>query len=675
MPTPTVLLILLSGIIALLWAMFQYLYKTKRKRVHWILAVLRFISVGALGILIINPKFEKLATQLLKPKLSILVDNSQSIKFLNKDSLSLKLSEILLNDQRITERFEVSRMGFDAKLISRDSLTFEGSPTNITKALQEVETLNRSQSAPIVLISDGQHTYGQNYAMVSKQFDQAIFPLILGHTDHPKDLRIETINTNRYSYFKNQFPVELFLSYDGVKPVRSRLQIKTRSATIYEEILDFSETQNSRVVTPILNADKVGIQQYEAHLLPIEGESTTKNNSQQFSIEVIDQQTRIALISNLTHPDIGTLKTAIETNKQRRIDVMKPSKFLEAFDDYNSVILYQPDISFKQVFERIAVARLSYFLICGPQTDFKALNQYQSHIKQQNTGLIESYEAEINPNYNVFNVAMTFSKLPPMDSAFGTLETTVGVEPMLFKTIDGITTKDPLLFSFEAHQQRGVVLMGEGLWKWRMHFFRVEGGFEGFDRFINQLVQYLSLNNRKQRLVVQHETLYDGSQPLIIKAQYFDQTYNLDPTASLEIELQHLETQDQQTFPMRYSKGNYKIDLSFLNPGSYRYKVSNSEERLQTSGQFQRLDYNIEHQYTYANTSDLQQLAKTTNGQVFNDNQIEQLINHLIVDNRFKSTQKVDKKSLSLIDFKFWLLLLVTSLTAEWLIRKYNGLI
>jgi hypothetical protein len=126
---------------------------------------------------------------------------------------------------------------------------------------------------------------------------------------------------------------------------------------------------------------------------------------------------------------------------------------------------------------------------------------------------------------------------------------------------------------------------------------------------------------------------------------------------------------------MRYSKGNYKIDLSFLNPGSYRYKVSNSEERLQTSGQFQRLDYNIEHQYTYANTSDLQQLAKTTNGQVFNDNQIEQLINHLIVDNRFKSTQKVDKKSLSLIDFKFWLLLLVTSLTAEWLIRKYNGLI
>ena len=83
----TILYITGSGILALLLALFQYIYKAKHNALHWSLAGLRFISIFTLLILIINPKFENKESKIIKPILAVLVDNSQSIKYLNKDKI------------------------------------------------------------------------------------------------------------------------------------------------------------------------------------------------------------------------------------------------------------------------------------------------------------------------------------------------------------------------------------------------------------------------------------------------------------------------------------------------------------------------------------------------------------------------------------------------------------
>ena len=84
----TILYILGSGILALCVALFQYIYKSKRSRVNGYLAGLRFITIFSLLLLIINPKFDKNEIKNIKPSLVIAVDNSQSIKYLKKDSLA-----------------------------------------------------------------------------------------------------------------------------------------------------------------------------------------------------------------------------------------------------------------------------------------------------------------------------------------------------------------------------------------------------------------------------------------------------------------------------------------------------------------------------------------------------------------------------------------------------------
>ena len=119
----------------------------------------------------------------------------------------------------------------------------------------------------------------------------------------------------------------------------------------------------------------------------------------------------------------------------------------------------------------------------------------------------------------------------------------------------------------------------------------------------------------------------------------------------------------------------FKLDLSVLDAGAYSFevKVNNGEHRKK--GNIEILEFNIEQQFLNADVGQLKQLSTNTDTTIYFDNQINQLIEQLISEKRFYSVQKITKKSVSLLDITFLLLLLFTSLTSEWLIRKYNGLI
>ena len=121
MPTQTIIYIIISGILALFIALFQYVYKTKRNTLYWSLAGVRFISIFSLLLLIINPKFENKESNLIKPILSILVDNSQSIKYLNKDSVVSEVVQVLLDNSEINSKYELKIFRFGNE-ISQNSI-------------------------------------------------------------------------------------------------------------------------------------------------------------------------------------------------------------------------------------------------------------------------------------------------------------------------------------------------------------------------------------------------------------------------------------------------------------------------------------------------------------------------------------------------------------------------
>ena len=100
------------------------------------------------------------------------------------------------------------------------------------------------------------------------------------------------------------------------------------------------------------------------------------NNQKSFAIETIDEYTKIALISTVSHPDLGALKSAIETNEQRLVTICSPTEYLANMDSYGLVILYQPNQRFKTVFDRIEKRKLNSFIIGGTQTQWRFFKFY-----------------------------------------------------------------------------------------------------------------------------------------------------------------------------------------------------------------------------------------------------------------------------------------------------------
>ena len=676
MPTQTILYIIGSGILALFIALFQYIYKSKHTPLHWSLAGVRFISIFSLALLVINPKFEKKESKLIKPTLAVVVDNSQSIKYLKKDSIASKTVQTLLDNADIASKYDLKVFSFGKQLHQNSILTFEDTQTNITNSLREIESLYDSQLAPVVLISDGNQTIGEDFKFASKQFEQVVFPLILGDSIVHSDLKINQINVNKYTYLNNKFPVEIITSYTGKTPIQSELRIQSRGRIIYKEQLQFSAAQNSIVLTPKLTSTQLGLQNYQVSLSPIKNEKNKINNQKSFAIESIDDYTNIALVSSLSHPDLGALKTAIETNKQRLVKICSPTEYLADQEPYDLVILYQPNQSFKSVFDFIENRKLNAFIIGGRQTQWTFLNSIQSDFKQEMTGQNENYQGSINPNFTNFSVEnFTFETYPPLSTEFGQVVVNVSHETLVFKSINGKTTQEPLWFTYENNSQRMAVLLAENLWKWRIHSFREDQNFETFDSFLAKLIQYLNIKNQKTRLLVNYESIYDGSQPLEISAQYFNKNYEPNPNADLKITLHNNATDQFIEYPMIAVQNNYAVNLNALEPGEYSFEVDVKGGIHRFNGAIEILEFNIEKQFVNANIQDLKQLAMDTKGTSYFDTQMDALISELISDKRFLNIQKFSKKTVPLIAIKFWLLLLILSLATEWFIRKYNGLI
>ena len=671
----TILYIIASGILALFVALFQYIHKMKRNLINWSLATLRFVTVFSLLLLIINPKFDKNVIKVVKPILAVAVDNSQSIKYLNKDSLSQLATELILGNSGLSEKYDIKTYSFGKQLNQNKFLNFNEKQTNITKAIQDIESIHESQIAPIVLISDGNQTIGPNYGYASKAFKQAVFPLILGDSIFNTDLKILQINVNKYAYLNNKFPVEIFCSYLGNKTISTELTISSGNQTIHKELLEFSPEVNSRIITPLIKTTKVGQQAYQVSLKPIQNEKNKVNNLKYISLETIDEFSKVALISTISHPDIGALKTSIESNKQRLVDILKPEEFIATNESYGLVILYQPNTEFNNVFERTKKMNNNVFIIGGSNTQWHFLNEIQSDFYLEVTGQNESFQGKINLDFMNFNSTdYRFISHPPLTTEFGQVSIKTQYETLLYKSVNGVLTNEPLWFTYENNSSRNSVLLAENLWKWRMYSFQQNLNFVTFDSFIAKVIQYLDVKNQDNRLIVDYQSVYDGGQELEISAQYFNKNYELDSNANIEITFTNNKSGRQLEFPMITDSYSYKLDLSVLDAGAYSFEVKVNKESLRKSGVIEILEFNIEQQFLNSDVSQLEQLSINTSTTMYFDSQINELIDQLLSENRFYSVQKITKKSVYLLDITFMLFLLFSSLTTEWLIRKYRGL-
>lgn len=675
MPTETLLYIIISGIIALLLALFQYYFKARKQRLNPLYTFLRFITYFGVLLLLVNPKFEQRTYYTEKPNLVVAVDNSNSIAHLKQSEAVSELTNYITNHTELQDKFNVNVYNFGTQLTPGDSLGFLERQTNISKVFKELGEVYKQGVSPMLLITDGNQTYGSDYTWASAAYKHPIHPVIVGDTTVYSDLKISQLNVNKYAYLKNKFPVEAIVNYSGTKPVTTRFIVTSGRATVYSKSLNFSKDQTAQILNFNLPANAVGVQSYRAQIVPLASEKNTINNSKPFAVEVIDQKTNIAIVSDILHPDLGALKKSIESNEQRSVSFLSPQEAVRKLDDFQLFVLYQPTAKFKALYDKLNAANSNRFVIVGTQTHLPFLNSVSSYYKQAITDDTEDFQASLNANYSNFIVEqIAFESFPPLTGEFGEATFSVPQEPMVYKRINAIETEQPLLSTFEANGRREAVLFGEGIWTWRAQSFINQDNFIAFDNIIGKLVQYLASNTRKKRLNLDYQSFYEGATNVIIKAQFFNKNYEFDANETLQITVKNKADGSVKTLPFVLKNTTYQVDLSHLKAGDYSFTVKASRENISASGRFKILEYNIEQQFLNANVTPLQTIASNTKGSSAFINNYKTLIDALLTDERNKPIAKSHKKVVPLIDFKYLLGLIALSLALEWFIRKYNGL-
>lgn len=677
MQTETIIYIIIAGIAALSLALFQYKYKSKIKgALRYVLFSLRALATFGILLLLINPKFESTTYFNEKPTLVIALDNSESIKYLEQDSVASVVVGKILENQKIKQQFNVDQYSFGKNIEVFDSISFSERQSNISEALKQLQEIYKNKTAPIVFISDGNQTLGLDYSYVSNVFNQPVYPLILGDSTVYSDLRIKQLNVNRYTFLKNRFPVEIILRYTGEEYVNSELKIWRGNSVVFRKQLQFDNIKTSEIVNTTLLANSLGIKTFRVEIVPLGQEKNKINNYKNFAIEVIDQKTNIAIVYDQLHPDLGVLKKAIESNEQRSVSILKPNEYLTHIDKFQLVILYQPNNNFNKILNEIKRQNLNTFIITGSGTDYEFINNTHLKVLWEISSQTEDFQPELNRNFNSFIIDnITFEDYPPLKSEFGGFNFLVPADVILYKTVNGINTGDAMLATYAFDNMKHAVLVGEGIWRWRAQTYIDTESFTDFDNFIGKLIQYLSSNKKRRRLNVDYKSFYNGNDDVIISAQYFNENYEFDTKASLNIQLKNNDTSESREIPLLLDGSNYTVDLSGIDAGEYDFRIFHSAEAISFSGQIRILDYNVEQQFLNADISKLNLLAENTNGKVYYPSESALFIDELLKDNRYSTIQKSTKNIVPLIDLKYLLGFIALCLFAEWFIRKYNGLI
>lgn len=650
------------------------------KTILYALFALRFLVVSILCFFLLNPLIKNTTTYTEKPIIIIAADNSASIRK-NKDSVFYKKeypAALHKFSDALADKYEVHFLKFDSEVKADDTLNFSGKETNISNVFSTIQNdFEGKNVGAVVLATDGLYNTGSNPLSTIGNMNYPIYTFALGDTTLVRDARIKKINHNQTAYIGNQFPVEVQLQAFDLQGKDAVLSISQRGKKITEQPVKYASTNYTGVLNFLLNADKAGIQRYEATLSFTNGEQIKNNNSMSFVVDVIDKREKVLILASAPHPDIAALKQTIESNQNYEVDVQLTDKFTTSIKPYSLVILHNVNLSnavAKRIATEIATHKASVWQFS--KNDFWA---FPSLKFGSSVGGYNDAEPVINSGFSLFNVSNELKnylkELPAVACALTTYKVSNGAVSFINQQIGQVQTDNPILIFADNGGQKSALFCAEGLWRWKLRDYADHENNVLFEELIQKTVQYLSVKADKSFFKVFTKKIINENEPLEFDAEVFNPSYELinEPEVSMVITD---ETKKQFTYTFSKTTNAYHLNSGNFPPGDYKYEAQvkvNNQIYLQ-KGEFSVKLLLVEFTSTTADHALLYNISKKTGGQLFYPKQLNDLQKKLLENNNIKTLVHEQKQTNDFINLKIVFFILLAFLSVEWFMRKYNGL-
>ncbi len=532
------------------------------------------------------------------------------------------------------------------------------------------------------MVSDG--IFNEGISPASENFNFVVNTVGLGDTIPKKDVAIKTVYANKIAYLGNKFPVQADIAAFGFSGKTANVYLKQAGKIIDKQVLSFQQNDDFKSLTFNATASQIGVQHLSVEVDFLNGEFTNRNNRQDVYVEVIDGKEKILLLALAPHPDVKALRSIIEKNENYEVDVKILTENANPdvlSKNYNLLILHQlPDVedTYENVYQPLIAKGIPTFLVLGNQSGVNQLNQWNQLVKiNTDFGESDKVTGVFNKNFKALNFESNqldiISKFSPISVPFGEYTLLPNTEVVLYQKVGNTQTPNPLL-AISTGAKKSAIFMGEGLWNWRLEEYQLTEKQVVVDEIITKVLQYISAKDDKRKLrVYPIRNLLSVGEKVVFETEIYNAIYEKLYDVPIKLEIKD-EKGITKTFTYSTSPENTKFEISTLPAGVYRYKAVATVlgKTEQATGEFVIRDLQIENANLTADFDELRQLSKKTGGTFYKQNQFEALkqsiLNHQVPD-KIEATEDLKE----MINLRWIFFLILTLLTAEWVIRKYLG--
>ncbi|MEZ4925064.1 MAG: hypothetical protein R3A50_02225 [Saprospiraceae bacterium] len=664
-------------------------FKEQSKKLNIWLGILRWTTVTVLSALLLSPLLKSLLTETKKPVIVLAQDLSESVGSELKDATleSYKQNwESLQNS--LSDKYEVHALGFGGQVREGVDFAFEDKVTNFSELLRGVYDLYGGQNlGAVVIASDGVYNEGSNPAYSDVALSAPVYTVALGDTTPKKDLLLKRVFHNKIAYLGDKFTVQIDVAANNCTGQQSVITVSKVSGDQVRQLQSIPVTINGSDFFTTkevqIEADEAGVSEYRISLAAIPGEASTQNNRKDILIDVLDARQKILILANSPHPDVSALKGTMESNKNYQVSVAyinDPGTDVTKFDFVvlHNLPSFTNDIS--ALVKKMDDARIPRFFVAGLQTNYYTLSQLQGLVAMQSDGRqSDEVQGNVSDKFAAFSLdAKIAEELPnynPMTSAFGNFSATTQAQVLLYKRIGKVNTDQPLLAVGEVNGIKTGLLLGEGLWKWRLFDFLQHQNHDMFDELIGKTVQYLSVKEDKRKFRVnQDKNIYNENEPLTFGAELYNDNYELTNAPDVSMSIRNSEGKE---FPYTFNKLGkaYSLNAGILPVGAYNYTANTNfnGQALSFDGKFRVQPIQLELFETTANHAVLRALSQKFGGEMLYPADMNSLAEKIAANKTVKPLIYESTTTNPLINLKWIFAILAFLLAAEWFVRRYFG--
>jgi hypothetical protein len=651
-----------------------------------ILMALRFLSFLLVAILLLSPFIRNLKKITQNPVIITAWDNSGSM-ISTQDSVKTADEISKINSAISSElgnKYSIINYTFGEKTAPFETLNFGEKKSDYSNLITTISNNHFNENiGAVILVGDGIYNQGKNPVNLINKISFPIYTVGLGDTTRIVDARIQDIQVNRTSFSGNRFPVEVDANFTKLKGKPLKLSIVQNNTELASTIVTPPNNNYFFSKQFILEAGKPGLKHYTVKIETTKNERNTKNNSNGFVINILENKQKILILSDGVHPDIGAIKNTLDLQKTYEVSVFTEEPYPANLTNFNLLILNQLPTQGKSVAKIIKTAttnRLPILFIVGNRTFLPQLNLLTQGVTiTPLAGTGEEAQATINPTFATFKLSDDFKELlpkfPPLQVAYANFELAPEFNTLFYQKILNIETAKPLIATGHIKGRKTGFIFGEGIWRWRLYDYYVNQNQTKFNELINQLVQYLALRENEDNFIIDFKPVYAEIDDVILSAEVYNDAFERINSEEVNIEIKNANG-DQFSFTFDVQGEKYYLNAGHLPTGDYTFdaNVKIGEKTFDESGRFTVVPVNFENVVTRANHNMLYQLSAGSGGKFYLPNKIEDLISELKSNNKLKATSYYQEIIQELLNLRWIFFVVLLLLSMEWFLRKYWGI-